>query len=132
MAIFIIMNTTRHLKTTVEEHLANKTNAIVELFTTIRNEINKFENIDQRVVDPYIGYYLKNGKDDPLFVELHILRSRIVLHLRKVDYKNHGALVVSEKPDSHRWTLNKLVNVSNKSELTYAISLIEQSYRDVS
>jgi len=74
---------------------------------------------------------LDNGKDDPLFVELHIQRSRIVLHLRKVDYKNHGELIITEKPDSHHWTLNKLVNISNKRKLTYVISLIEQSYQDV-
>jgi len=96
------MNPNRHLKTTVEEHLANKPNSIIELFKKLRNEINKFENTDQRVVDPYIGYYLRNGKDNPLFVESHVQRSRIVLHLRKIDYKNRGTLVINEKPASHR------------------------------
>ena len=129
---FTSMSSKKNLKTTVEEHLVNKPQFIRDLFTVFKEKIREFENVEEKAVDPYVGYKFRLGNRRPrLFVELHIQIEKIELHLRNIDYINRSSLVIREAPGSHEWTLSKLVVVNNKDELADAMRLIEQSYKNV-
>lgn len=120
------------LRTTVEEHLENKSEKIIEIFSVLREKIKKIEGVQEKPTDPYIGYYLKvPNKRSRLFVEIHIQIKKIQLHLRRLDYKNKSEISIIDARDANKWTLNKLVDINNLSDLEGIMPLIEQSYNDV-
>jgi predicted transport protein len=122
-------------KKNIEDHLYNKPQQIIELFEKLRAkifELDKLDKVEENVTNPYIGYKLKiTNKRPKLFVEVHIQIKKIELHLRRLDYKQKSGITIKEAPDTHKWTLTKLVDISDESDLDNAIMLIEQSYKDV-
>jgi len=118
-------------KLTVEDHLNNKPKYIVDLFNTLKNRISELgiNNIQEKVTNPYIGYkFIDNKNKRPkLFVEVHLQQKKIELHLRPLDYND---MRVNKAPDTHRWTLNKLVDINNEADLNYVMKFVEQSYKD--
>ena len=61
---------------------------------------------------------------------MHLQKERIVLHLRNVDYYA-SKLIVLKKPDSHKWTLNRLVSFDTEQDLDEVRDLVKQSHCDV-
>ncbi len=120
------------MKTTVEEHLVNKPQLIRDLFTGLQIKIKNFKHVEEKAVDPYVGYKFRFGNKRPrLFVELHIQIEKIELHLRNADYENFGGLIIRDAPERNGWTLTKLVDVRSNNELGSAMNLIEQSYKEI-
>jgi predicted transport protein len=122
------MTNNKTSKITIEDHIKKAESR--DLIDILREKIKELDNktIQKYSTKPYIGYNLT--KTRTLFVELHVQKSKIVLHLRPIDYIN-SKLTICEKPSSHNWTLNKLVDIYNKNDLDFAIELIKQSYTDV-
>jgi predicted transport protein len=128
------MNKQRILKRTVEDHLENVPQFVVDLFGSLRKRILEFDNkVQEKARSQYIGYwYVANDQESTLFIEVHIQKrnKRLVLHLRPLDYVSRE-LIVTQVNDSHKWKLDRVVDVNNKVELEYVIPLVKKSYNDV-
>ncbi|WP_394338997.1 hypothetical protein [Mucilaginibacter xinganensis] len=72
-----------------------------------------------------------DNKRPRLFVEVHPQNIKIELHLRNIAYKNITNIIIKEAPETHKWTLNKLVDVNSESNISSISDLITQSYNDV-
>jgi len=118
-------------KLTVEDHLNNTPQCIVKLFDALKIRILELgiNNIQEKVTNPYIGYKFIGNKNkrSKLFVEVHLQQKKIELHLRPLEYDD---MRVTKAPDTHRWTLNKLVDINNEADLNYIMKFVEQSYKD--
>jgi len=119
-------------KKTIEDHLANKPEWIKELFENLKEEILKFNMIEEKITHAYIGYKFRvDQKTHRLFIEVHVQNTKINLHLRPADYRNYGTIKITEAPETHKWTLTKLVDVNKESDFDSIMNLIRQSYADV-
>ena len=119
-------------KITIEDHLKNKSQEIIDLFYKLDSKILELNKAEVKVTNPYIGYKLKIvDKRAKLFVETHVQNTKIGIHLRRGEYKNPSGITIKEAPDTHKWTLTKLVNVNSTSDLAAIMKLIEQSYETV-
>ncbi len=127
------MDGQQKLKLTVDDHRNKGLPAIANLFDDLRRELLQFDSICEVPTRPYVGYKYKNsgtGKKLRLFAEIHILREKISVHLRPIEYKASN-INVYLFPDTHLWTLRKGIDISTKNELKEALELIRQSYNDV-
>jgi predicted transport protein len=124
-----IMAKQKSLKLTIEDHLNNKPKHKVALFNALRERISKWDNVQPIVRGNYIGYWFVSlGRKSKLFVEVHIQVKKIKLHLRGCDYKNPSGVTISEVPDTHKWTLTKLVDLDSESKVDSVVSLVKQSF----
>ena len=116
-------------KPTIEDLIDKGNSDIQKLFNNLRLNIKKInQNIKEYSTSRYIGYKLVKNKT--LFAEVHIRKEKIEFHLRPIDYFA-SKLIIKKAPDSHRWTLNKLVDISHESDLNSMMNLVEQSYKNV-
>ena len=121
------MNKHKSPKPTIEDHINRAESR--ELINILRERIKELDgNIYEYATQPYIGYKLAaSGK---LFVEVHIQKKKIELHLRPLNYLS-SKLSIRKVPDSHKWTLNRLVDIINEDDLNYAMVLIKESYTEI-
>ena len=119
-------------KLTVEDHLKNAPQCIVELFTVLDGKISDWNNVQWKVRGNYIGYWFVSSiKKSKLFVEVHIQSKKVKLHIGNWDYKNPSGIIITEVPDTHKWALTKLVDLDSKSNIDSVINLVKQSYDNV-
>jgi predicted transport protein len=123
------MNNQKLPKKTIEDHVNHGSPEIQTLFRVLELKIKRMaENINEYPTRPYIGFNL--FKRDTLFVEVHIQKEKISLHLRPINYVS-TKLIVNKKPDSHKWKLNRTVDILPNMDVTFVMELIEQSYKDI-
>ena len=109
-----------------ESHLTKGSPEIRELFDELRSRILAIgPDVIERAVKAYIGYRASKN-----FAEVHIQKSSIGLALRGIVDDPQSR--VKKVPDSHGWALNQQATLSSSTDLDYVMSLIEQSYNDVS
>lgn len=107
-------------------HLQKGTPQVIDLFNILKGKIFELDDsIQERITSVYIAYKMSKN-----FVEIHIQRNRIALHLRALSYHDPENKV-NQVPDSHRWTLDKRIYISNEADVDYVMPMIEQSYKDV-
>jgi predicted transport protein len=129
-----IMQKKKSSKSTVEEHLSNAPQLLIDLFKMLKEEIIKLPNVAENPVGPYIGYKFipDDNKENRLFVEVHIQKRKkmIVLHLRPVEYADpeNNIFQYNYVP---KWPLRKGINIINEHTLNYALPFIKRSYNDV-
>jgi len=110
----------------LEAHLIRAQPLVKELFLTLENKILELdENIQEKVKNNYIAF-----KISKIFAELHLQKSRILIHLRPVDY-NDPKGKIQKVPDSHNWALSRKLFIDDKDDIDYVTNIIEQSYQDV-
>jgi predicted transport protein len=110
----------------VESHRSRGSAEIQAVFDDLRARILALgPQVVERVVQPYIGYRASKN-----FAEVHIQKSTLRIALRGIYNDPQGKAV--KVPDSHEWTLNWQVTFSSPVDLDYVMSLVEQSYNDVS
>ena len=109
------------------ELLRNKAVASVkELFDQLREEIMA---LDEAVIEKptalYVGYRISNN-----FVEIHIGKNQLRIHLRPIDYVDPKGMV-EKIPEGYNWTMDRRVYLKSAEDLEYVMGLIEQSYKNV-
>jgi len=110
----------------INTHLNKGQPFVQELFSILQEKIFEMdENIQEKINNNYLSY-----KISKIFVEVHIQKSKLLLYLRPIEY-NDPENRLSKVPDSFNWVLNQRLYISNNEELNYALSLVEQSYKDV-
>lgn len=111
---------------TKDEVVVKGSPSILKLYSDMRDQILQ---IDEKIRERKTKYYIafRVGKN---FSEVHVQKNQIKLYLRPVNYDDPRGFV-KRVPDTHQWTLNSEVCFSDKEDLEYVISLVEQSYRDV-
>jgi predicted transport protein len=109
----------------VESHVA-KTNAdCQEIFSELRARILALDpGIRERAVKILVGYKAKHN-----FAEIHFRSDRLKIHLRPKDYIDPRGVV--ERLENPGYTMDRRFYISDRTEMNYAMSLIEQSYDDV-
>lgn len=123
------MDKQKLLKRTIENHINNGLPEIQNLFNRLRSKIKEIDsNIQEYPTKPYIGYKLRAHRS--LFVEVHIQKEKIVLHLRPLEYKD-PAKKVFEYNYVRPWTLRRGIDIINEDDINYAIPLIKKSYNDI-
>jgi predicted transport protein len=116
-------------KQTIEDHLKNTIPSLKELFNSIESKILELDEVQEKVRGNYIGYWFAPANKKPrLFIEVHIQNAKIKLHLGRLEYKNNTGIIMKDAPDTHKWTLTKLVDVYIESDLDAVMKLIKQSY----
>lgn len=119
-------------KKTIEDHLYNKQEWVIELFKKLHVYLLDLKDTEHNLTQPYVGYKIKiDNKRPRLFVEVHVLNEKIQLHLRQFDYNEHQGIKIWEVPNSHKWTLTKLVDVNQNTDFESLTKLIKQSYKTV-
>jgi len=111
---------------TIEYHLSNKSERIVELFREIQERILKFdEKINEKPLKYYIAYELERN-----FCEVVIQTNtlKIYLDISKSDLNDLKNIAEDCKEVGHWATGDCVFKVSSLEEIDYAISLIKQSY----
>lgn len=113
----------------INKHFSKSSAEVAALFVVLQGKIFELDdNIEERITKGSIGF-----KITKLFVEVHIQKNRILLHLRKLKNAvyNDPENRIDTVPDSFGWSLNSRVPIINEEDLNYVMPLIEQSYRDV-
>lgn len=114
-------------KNDLKDDLPDKSNQYInELYLDMRSQILLIdENIVEKPTRAYTAFRL--GK---YFAEIYKQRTKIRIILRPANYIDPKGKT-KKVPDTHKWTLNTEVILSNKEDLEYVVGLIEQSYKDV-
>lgn len=130
--LLILIYKYKHLKKpkpTIQDLIDKGNPSIKIIYANLRPQIRAInEDIYEYSTNAYIGYKLISRKK--LFAEVHIQQNKIVFHLRPIDYFA-SELSIQKVPDSHKWTLNKLVSITSETEIEKVINLIVQSYNDI-
>ncbi|MGY4539052.1 hypothetical protein ACVW0P_003478 [Mucilaginibacter sp. UYNi724] len=113
---------------TIDERLAKASPCVVEMFRLLRLKVKSWKNVQEYLTKPYVGYKCTDIKGTPRFLEIHIRKSKLNLHLRPVEFINPN---VTDAPITHLWKVTKLFDVYDKSTLDQAINMANQSYEYV-
>ncbi len=113
----------------VEEHLAGKTHAIVELFEALRERIfalSTDETITEKANKMYIGY--KHGKN---FAEIQVQARglRVWLDISSSDLDDPYHITRDVRNIGHHGTGSVEIRLNDLQDLDKAMALIEQSYQ---
>ncbi len=114
----------------IKTRLDKKLPHVTELYQILEHQLERFAKSEAYVTEPYIGYRYIGQKRKHLFVEIHLKKDIINLHLRNIEYKNTN-LTISTAPPSHNWTLIKMIDFHDEGEIDNIMNLISQSYNDV-
>lgn len=65
------------LKHTIEDHLKDVPQSVIDLFRTLENGILTLDEAQENIVNNYIGYmFAPNNKTPKLFIEVHIQKRK--------------------------------------------------------
>lgn len=112
--------------TTTSDLIAKASPSIRELFSELRAEILALdENVMEKATGQYVGYRVTKN-----FAEIHIGKNQIKILVRPLDY-NDAAGKLEKVPESYQWTLDRRYIIKSKTDLSFAMQIIKESYQDV-
>jgi len=111
----------------LDDHLQKTSPEIRKLYNDLHERICELgEDIEGPVsTKPYLGYKKILEKKRRNFVEVHIQKERIKLHLLPAEYNDPEIVKVAKK---HKWTLDHTCFLSIEGQLDKRMGWIKQSY----
>lgn len=110
----------------IEDHTKKASPQTKELFEDIRARIFEIdENITEKATSLYVAYRVTKN-----FAEIHVGKNQLKVHLRPIEYSDPDGKV-EKVPDSYNWTMDRRIYVKSVDDITYAMKIIEESYKDV-
>lgn len=112
---------------TIEEHLQVCEPNIRDLFEKFRERVKAIDPLIQENPWSYgLAYRAKQN-----FVEMYFRTNRLEVCLRPIQYSDPENLL-GKVPDKYKWTLNRRFLLEDESQIEYLVSLVRQSYENVS
>jgi len=109
-----------------EKLLARPSTDIRALFEQLRERIFSINN--EIAENPKSGWFAYRYNKN--FLEVYAKKKEIEILLRPIDYEDPQK-IITRKPETHQWVLDRSIIIKEPSELDYAMTLIHQSYNDV-
>jgi len=112
---------------TIDEHLSVCAPEIRDLFQKFRKKVKELAPDIQENSWSYGVAYRANQN----FAEMYFRSNRLEVCLRPTTYSDPENLL-GKVPDKYKWTLNRRFLLEDEGHLDYLVSLVRQSYENVS
>jgi predicted transport protein len=114
------------IESTIEDLKKKASPGIKEILEDLRGKILELdENITEKATTLYLAYRVTKN-----FAEIHVGKNQIKVHLRPIEYTDPDGKV-EKVPDTYNWTLDRRIYVKSDDDISYAMKIIEESYKDV-